>query len=440
MRRVVLLLLLVVAALTAPALASARPPVTYTWCGTDETSQDRVPDVEVTSADQIRFFYAIPSDGTDNFQAAANGIVNDAAWIDQWWQTQDPTRTPRFDRYPFPGCTSTWGQLDIGFIKLPNPGAYYATPDSPSIRLDNDLARKFPPSQKTIVYYDGPTNNAQICGETDYLANTLGGDNGIVYIYPQSSCHLTPIGSGASAEVAAHELLHNLGAVPDQAPNECPAPNQNHVCGDENKTDIMYPYISPGSTLDTVQLDINHDDYYAHNGSWWDVQESGWLEHLPQFPFSLSQQGSGRVVARAGTFKLPCDTGCSSLQVDNGTTVSLVAVPAAGWKFSHWGGSCSGSAPSCVLSISAEADATATFVEAPLRVTAAVSGRGTIASSPAGISCPGVCTTTFASTSVHLTAKPAAGWKFTGWHGACAGTKSCVLRAPGSVRAVFARR
>lgn len=438
MRRVALVLLVVVAALAAPTLASARPPAAYTWCGSDETQQNRVPDLELSKAQQVRLVYAIPSDGADNFQAMASGIANDAAWIDQWWQSQDPTRTPRFDRYPFPGCTSQWGQLDIGFIRLPHDTAYYAAPDSPSIVLDNDLVRTFPDNQKTIVYYDGPTRNKQICGETDYLANTFGGGNGIVYIFLQSNCHLTPLGSGGSAEVAAHELLHNLGAVPDQAPNECPAPNTGHVC--DSTSDVMYPFIAPGSTLDSVILDFNHDDYYGHSSSWWDVQDSDWLEHLPQFPFSVAVQGSGTVAARASTVKLPCDTGCSAISLDNGTNVTVIGVPAAGWKFSRWNGACSGASPICTLSLSAAADVTATFEKAKLRVAAAVAGKGKVTSSPAGIACPGACMTTFASTSARLAAKASAGWKFTGWRGACTGTKPCVLTQPGSVRAVFARR
>ena len=359
MRQVLLPVLVVLAALAAPSLASARPPATYTWCGTDEVNTNRVPDLEVTSNQQVRFFYAIPSDGTDDFQATANGIVDDAAWIDQWWQSQDPSRTPRFDRYPFPGCTSTWGQLDIGFIRLPHTAAYYTTRDAPSILLDDDLANDFPGTQKSIVYYDGPTRNDQICGETDYLSNTFGGDNGIVYVFPGSGCGLTPIGSGSSAEVAAHELLHNLGAVADQAPNECPT-SQSHVC--DSKQDILYPFLSPDSNLDLVTLDVGNDDYYAHSGSWWDVQDSAWLEHLPQFPFSLSEEGSGRLVARSGTLKLPCDSGCTSLSLDNGASVSVIAVPAAGFAFSSWSGACSGTAPSCVLSVGAETTATATFV------------------------------------------------------------------------------
>jgi hypothetical protein len=435
-RRALLPVLVVLAALAAPSLASARPPAADTWCGTDEVTTNRVPDLEVTSNQQVRFFYAIPSDGTDDFQSTANGIVDDAAWIDQWWQSQDPSRTPRFDRYPFPGCTSTWGQLDIGFIRLPHTAAYYTTREAPSILLDEDLAGDFPETQKSIVYYDGPTRNDQICGETDYLSNTFGGDNGIVYVYPRSGCDLTPIGSGSSAEVAAHELLHNLGAVADQAPNECPT-SQSHVC--DSKQDILYPFLSPDSNLDLVMLDVGNDDYYAHSGSWWDVQDSAWLEHLPQFPFSLSEEGSGRLVARSGILKLPCDSGCTSLPLDNGATVSVIAVPAAGFAFSSWTGACSGTAPSCVLSVGAETAATATFVKATLRVAAAVTGKGKVTSSPAGISCPGVCKTAFAAP-VRLTAKPSAGWKFTGWRGVCRGTKPCVLSATASVRAVFARR
>jgi hypothetical protein len=437
-RRILLVLIVLVAALAAPALASARPPATYTWCGTDETQQNRVPDLEVSKAQQVRLFYAIPSDGTDNFQATASGMVNDAAWIDQWWQTQDPTRTPRFDRYPFPGCASPWGQLDIGFIRLPHNGAFYAAPDSPSILLDDDLARAFPSNQKTIVYYDGPTKNLQICGETDYLANTFGGDNGIVYVFPQSNCHLTPIGNGASAEVAGHELLHNLGAVPDGAPNECPAPNPGHAC--DSTTDIMYPFLAHDSTLDSVILDFNHDDYYAHSSSWWDVQDSDWLEHLPQFPFTGAVDGPGTISARAQTVLLPCSKGCDSIALDNDTALSVIAVPAAGYAFSSWSGSCGGSAPVCTISIAAPASATAHFVKARVRATAAVSGSGKVTSSPAGLSCPGLCTKTFNTSSVRLTAKPSPGWKLRGWSGVCTGTKACVLSATGSARAVFVRR
>jgi hypothetical protein len=432
-------LFVLVLALGVPAVAHAAPPAPVTWCGTDEVSQNRVPDLEVSAAQQVRFVYAVPSDAPDNFGATASGIATDAAWIDSWWQGQDPTRTPRFDRYAFPGCTSKFAQLDIGFVRLPNPAVYYALPQTPSLRLDRDFQQLnlFPADSKTIVYFDSPIRDRQVCGETDYLSDNAGGSpRGIVYVYLQSNCNIGAAGAGGTAEVAAHELLHNLGAVPEGAPHECPT-SSSHAC--DSTVDIMYPFISDGSTLDTVQLDVGHDDYYAHDGSWWDVQDSSWLTHLPQFPFSLTVAGSGTLVAVSAGARLPCTTGCTGLALDNGASVSVTAVPAAGFAFSSWGGACSGTVRACTVAVGAATQATATFVKAALRVTVAVGGKGRVTSSPAGIACTGTCTKVFAATSVKLTAKPAAGWRFAGWSGACAGKGVCTVRKPGTARAKFTR-
>lgn len=56
-----------------------------------------------------------------------------------------------------------------------------------------------------------------------------------------------------------------------------------------------------------------------------------------------------------------------------------------------------------------------------------VTGSGTVASNPAGISCnSGTCSSNFsAGTAVSLTATPAAGYSFTGWSGACTGVGTC---------------
>jgi hypothetical protein len=193
--------------------------------------------------------------------------------------------------------------------------------------------------------------------------------------------------------------------------------------------------VTDGSTLDSVALDVDHDDYYAHSGPWWDVQDSTWLTHLPQYPFSLAVSGSGTLVS-----DLPCTTGCDSLLLDSDEQVTMLAVASPGWKFSSWSGGCSGNAPQCTFEIGGPTAATATFVRAPLRVTVSVSGTGRVRSSPAGISCPGACTRTFAGTRVRLTARPAAGWRFAGWTRACGGTGACTMTTAGSVRANFVRR
>lgn len=435
-----LALLVTLLALAAPAVAHAAPPAPVTWCGTDEVTANRVPDLDVSAAQQVRFVYAVPADAPDKFAATASGIATDAAWIDSWWQTQDPTRTPRFDKYAFPGCAPGFGQLDIGFVRLPNPAFYYQVPQTPSLRLDRDFQQLFPANEKTIVYFDSPIRDKQVCGETDYLANTQGGAQGAVYIYLQSGCNVGAAGAGGTAEVAAHELLHNLGAVPDGAPHECPS-SASHAC--DSTTDIMYPYITDGSTLDTVQLDVGHDDYYAHSGSWWDVQDSSWLTHLPLYPFSLTVTGNGTLIARPGGNAriAACNSGCSNVPIDNGTQISVIAVPKPGYRFAGWSGACGGKSAACMVAVNAETSATAAFVKAALRVTVAVSGKGRVSSSPAGLTCAGTCTKVFAATSVKLTAKPSPGSKFAGWSGACSGKRAtCAVTKPGTARARFSLR
>jgi len=70
-----------------------------------------------------------------------------------------------------------------------------------------------------------------------------------------------------------------------------------------------------------------------------------------------------------------------------------------------------------------------------------VSGNGSVASTPAGISCPGTCRASFAEgTSVALTATPGAYMALAAWSGACSGKTSCgvSLAADQTVAAAFA--
>jgi len=308
------------------------------WCGTDETSANRVPDLQVSSLAQIHVVYAIPSDGADLFAQRAAPIATDIAAIDAWWRAQDPTRTPRFDLYPFPGCQAT-GKLDLAFVRLPHPGSFYldsnADSDTRVHLISSDLAGIAPEPVKTLVYYDGPVTNAGICGQSRVRPSD-GGVPSVALVWLQACS--ADLGQGSkTARVAAHELIHDLGAEPTVGPpHSCPPPDGGHPC--DSPTDILYPFVSEGP-LGTAVLDFGRDDYYGHSGTWWDVRNSPWLTHLPQITLDATALGSGSVGGVPGAAS--CEPGCSAT-LDNGLSVKLVPRPAAGAAFLGWSGACTG--------------------------------------------------------------------------------------------------
>jgi hypothetical protein len=75
-----------------------------------------------------------------------------------------------------------------------------------------------------------------------------------------------------------------------------------------------------------------------------------------------------------------------------------------------------------------------------LSVSLTGSGSGTVTSAPPGISCPGTCSNSFATSStVTLSAAANAGSVFTAWSGACSGAGSCLvtMSSAQSVTATF---
>jgi Divergent InlB B-repeat domain len=414
--------------------AAAATPIA--WCGNDRATANRAPDPSaLSSPNLVHVFYAIPADGADRFLSLASGIATDVGAIDSWWQRQDGSRTPRFDLYPFPGCTTRMGDLDITFVRLPQGSSAYAGTNHWQA-VATDLGPVSAAQRKNLVFYDGPQNPSSASCGTSTSIPTAGGQFATSIVWLQSC--IFDLGQGRfTAAVAAHELTHNLGAVAQGAPHNCASPNQGHAC--DSSDDLMWPFANAGTNIDSLALDVNHDDYYAHGGGWFDVQDSGWLMHLPLLPLTVSVAGTGTLASTNGAFS--CATTCST-SIETGARVDLTATPGAGQRLVSWGGNCSGRA-ACSITGTGAQSVTATFGPATFALSVKVKGKGRVTSSPVGLACPKTCVTSFAADSaVRLIAKPAKGYKLSKWTGSCRGAGRCTVTVSKdqSVGATFVKK
>jgi hypothetical protein len=160
------------------------------------------------------------------------------------------------------------------------------------------------------------------------------------------------------------------------------------------------------------------------------------------YPLAVAKTGDGSVTSIPPGIE--CGSACSA-SFPAGVTVTLTAAPAAGQSFAGWTGACSGSAPSCTVTMNGPKTVSAAFGQQPappqtFPLAVSTTGSGTVTSTPSGIDCGATCSATFANgTAVTLTAAAAPGWTFAGWSGACSGTGGCVvpMDAPRSVTAAF---
>jgi uncharacterized repeat protein (TIGR02543 family) len=130
------------------------------------------------------------------------------------------------------------------------------------------------------------------------------------------------------------------------------------------------------------------------------------LTIVPERTLSLSTVGQGSIIPNsAGPYPM-------------GTTVTLTAQPAAGWRFAGWTGDLSGTVSPATITLDSNKTVQATFLELP-KYTLAVSksGQGNVTVSPTTGPYPEGSTVT-------VTAQPAQGWVFTGWSGDATGTSN----------------
>ena len=145
---------------------------------------------------------------------------------------------------------------------------------------------------------------------------------------------------------------------------------------------------------------------------------------------TVTKHGSGRV--RSHTQGIDCGTTCAS-EYDEGTVVTLEAVPASSSRFVGWLGACSGARLTCTVAMSGSRNVTATFASESVRLSRRVSGRGAIV-------CEGGCRGAYEpGAEVTLRARPDRGQRFLGWSGACRGAQVTCTVSMDAARHVRAR-
>ena len=170
-----------------------------------------------------------------------------------------------------------------------------------------------------------------------------------------------------------------------------------------------------------------------------DAPDSG----MPMVTLTVARSGMGTVTSSPAG--ITCGATCTG-QFAPGTQVTLTAAPDASSAFTSWGGACSGTVPTCTLTLTADTTASATFDARMFRVTANLvgNGQGTVVATPAsiGLTCPGACTAMVPyDTQLTLTATPTGSSLFAGWSGGpCAGSAPCTwnVTADTTVNAAFA--
>ena len=297
----------VAALLLVPAAPAAITPLR--WCGNDVAQSDRVHDR--MGGEQIHVIYAVPADGPERFAELASLLATDVAAIDAWWRREDPTHAPRFDLFEFPGCECRFGKLDLSFVRASGRGLGLRPEHRPlPAHLDAALVEPHTSSRR-------PTRSTS-CSSTEPSATTRSAGRGraagrragrarTAIVYLRSSCDLTIGDGGGVAYVGAHELLHTLGALPPGAPHPCFG-DDGHPC--DSSADVLSTFYR-GGLLEAAFLDVNRDDYYAHTGPWFDIQDSRWLlEATAQVELNLSVSGSGFVTSGANGQE--CDGSCTT--------------------------------------------------------------------------------------------------------------------------------
>ncbi|MBA3459633.1 MAG: InlB B-repeat-containing protein [Deltaproteobacteria bacterium] len=161
----------------------------------------------------------------------------------------------------------------------------------------------------------------------------------------------------------------------------------------------------------------------------------------PKVPLNIMVSGSGGGTVTSSPAGITCTTASCSADFDPETVVTLTAVPDTGSVFVGWMGACTGTVPTCEVTLAQAASVTATFDIARYAVTVTKSGTGVGVVAGNGLNCGATCTVMVDhGTMLSLTATPGTLSVFAGWGGACSGMATCAttVTGPTAITANFA--
>ncbi len=165
-----------------------------------------------------------------------------------------------------------------------------------------------------------------------------------------------------------------------------------------------------------------------------------WGYALPKSAQTLSvtpgtgSNGSGTITSSPSGINCP---GTCSYQFSAGTQVTLTESPATYNSFSGWGGACSGTSTTCVVTMSSNQSVQYTFtsIQQQLYLQVYGSGSGTMTTStPPNLTCTsGLCGPFEVNegTQFSVYETPALGSVFSNWGGECSGTGACSVTMDG---------
>jgi Divergent InlB B-repeat domain len=395
-------------------------PAQAAWCG-QPTEADRTPNA--VAGNPVHWVYLIPSDGTDNLGAVGSVMQSDAEQIDAWWRAQDPTRTPRNDVAGF-SCGAQLDITTVrsgrpGSDLMPLAGRFASIVDSIE---QADLTSAF---TKYVVYYDGPVAENNICGQGASDPSGFGvavvfyrACSGVSTAGVAVHEFLHTIGAVArgapnecTGEASGHvcdddrDLMYpSIGAGPLSAKLLDSGRNDyyGHFGGWTDtqdsawlvRLDAQVPFAltisGPGSVSADVpglQCDVNCTTTWNSGQRLsfratpatgarlvrWGGNCSGAAGCVVSIgagttvsalfapaSFRLNVSVAGRGAIRSSAPGIACRPRCSA-SFPSFTPVRLTAMPAQGWRFRSWTGACKGSRKTCVVPMSAAANARATF-------------------------------------------------------------------------------